>query len=148
MIVKLQKVLNKDDNILNDDRLRGMGLLKLVEMDKPASPPATTPSTSWHRPTPTTNQTASASPSPCQTSPTPSGIIAISTNQAETARPPPGPRRPKIYKNIAASDLKVVRCRQLIEFMKLCEYRRSRSFLYHIFSRFCMFCALLGQGIR
>ena len=21
----------------------------------------------------------------------------------------------------------------------------SRSFLYHIFSRFCMFCALLGQ---
>ena len=40
---------------------------------------------------------------------------------------------------IAASDLKVGRCRQLIEFMKLCEYRRSRSFLYHIFSRFCMF---------
>ena len=34
---------------------------------------------------------------------------------------------------IAASDLKVGRCRQLIEFMKLCEYRRSRSFLYHIF---------------
>ena len=31
---------------------------------------------------------------------------------------------------IAASDLKVGRCRQLIEFMKLCEYRRSRSFLY------------------
>ena len=28
---------------------------------------------------------------------------------------------------IAASDLKVGRCRQLIEFMKLCEYRRSRS---------------------
>ena len=49
---------------------------------------------------------------------------------------------------IAASDLKVGRCRQLIEFMKLCEYRRSRSFLYHIFSRFCMFCALLGQDIR
>ena len=42
---------------------------------------------------------------------------------------------------IAACDLKVGRCRQLIEFMKLCEYRRSRSFLYHIFSRFCMFCA-------
>ena len=34
---------------------------------------------------------------------------------------------------IAASDLKVGRCRQLIEFMKLCEYRRSRSFLYHTF---------------
>ena len=41
---------------------------------------------------------------------------------------------------IAASDLKVGRCRQLIEFMK--------SFLYHIFSRFCMLCALLGQDIR
>ena len=40
---------------------------------------------------------------------------------------------------IAASDLKVGRCRQLIEFMKLCEYRGSRSILYHIFSRFCMF---------
>ena len=43
---------------------------------------------------------------------------------------------------IAVSDMKVGRCRQLIEFMKLCEYRRSRSFLYHIFFRFCMFCAL------
>ena len=32
--------------------------------------------------------------------------------------------------------------------MKVCEYWRSRSFLYHIFSRFCMFCALLGQDIR
>ena len=40
---------------------------------------------------------------------------------------------------IAVSDLKVGRCRQLIQFMKLCEY------LYHILSRFCMFCALLGQ---
>ena len=40
---------------------------------------------------------------------------------------------------IAGSDLKVGRCIQLIELMKLCEYRRSRSFLYHIFSRFCMF---------
>ena len=48
---------------------------------------------------------------------------------------------------IEASDLKVGRCRQLIEFMKLCEYRRSRSFLYHIFSRFCMFCALLGHQV-
>ena len=46
---------------------------------------------------------------------------------------------------IAASDLKVGRCRQLIEFMKLCEHRRSRSFLYHIFSRFCMSCALLAK---
>ena len=32
--------------------------------------------------------------------------------------------------------------------MKVCEYWRSMSFLYHIFSRFCMFCALLGQDIR
>ena len=48
---------------------------------------------------------------------------------------------------IAASDLKVGRCRQLIEFMKLCEYRRSRSFLYHIFSRFCMSCAKIS-GVR
>ena len=37
---------------------------------------------------------------------------------------------------IAASDLKVGRCRQLIKFMKICEYWRSRSFLYHKFSCF------------
>ena len=49
---------------------------------------------------------------------------------------------------IAASDLKVSRCRQLIKFLKVCEYWRSRSFLYHIFSRFCMFCALVGKYIR
>ena len=51
---------------------------------------------------------------------------------------------------IAASDLKVGRCRQLIEVMKLCEYRsvKVKVILYHIFSRFCMFCALLGQDIR
>ena len=35
--------------------------------------------------------------------------------------------------SIAACDLKVGRCRQLIEVMKVCEYLRSRSFLYHIF---------------
>ena len=52
------------------------------------------------------------------------------------------------FRTIAASDLKVGRCRQLIEFMVLCEYRRSRSFLYRIFSRFCLFCALLVQDIR
>ena len=34
---------------------------------------------------------------------------------------------------IAACDLKVDRCRQLIDFMKLCENRRSRSFFYHTF---------------
>ena len=30
---------------------------------------------------------------------------------------------------IAACDLKVGRCRKLFEFMKVCEYLRSRSFL-------------------
>ena len=49
---------------------------------------------------------------------------------------------------IAACDLKVGRCRQLIEIMKEYEYRSSRLFLNHIFSRFRMFCALLGQDIR
>ena len=34
---------------------------------------------------------------------------------------------------IAACDLKVGRCRQLIEIMKVCEYLRLRSFLYYIF---------------
>ena len=34
---------------------------------------------------------------------------------------------------IEACDLKVGRYRQLIEIMKVCEYWRSRSFLYHIF---------------
>ena len=34
---------------------------------------------------------------------------------------------------IAACDLKVGRCRQLIEVMKVCEFWRSGSFLYHIF---------------
>ena len=48
---------------------------------------------------------------------------------------------------IEACDLKVRRCRQLIEIMKVNEYSRSRSFLYHIFFRFCIFCALLGQDI-
>ena len=31
---------------------------------------------------------------------------------------------------IAACDLKVGRCRQLIEFVKVCEYSRSRSLFY------------------
>ena len=34
---------------------------------------------------------------------------------------------------IEACDLKVGRYRQLIDFMKVCEYWRSRSYLYHIF---------------
>ena len=49
---------------------------------------------------------------------------------------------------IAVSDLKGSRSRHLIELLKVCEYLMSRSFLYHIFSRFCMFCALLRQDIR
>ena len=49
---------------------------------------------------------------------------------------------------IEACDLKVGRCRQLIEIVKVCENLRSRSFLYYIFFRFCIFCALLGQDIR
>ena len=34
---------------------------------------------------------------------------------------------------IEACDLKVGRYTQLIEIIKVCEYSRSRSFLYHIF---------------
>ena len=52
---------------------------------------------------------------------------------------------------IAASDMKVGRCRQLIEFMKVCAYCRSMSFftIYEIQNPgFSMFCALLGQNIR
>ena len=40
---------------------------------------------------------------------------------------------------IAASDLKVGRCRQLIEFMKLCEYRRSGHFFAIYFPDFVCF---------
>ena len=49
---------------------------------------------------------------------------------------------------IEACDLKVGRYRQLIDFLKVYEYLRSRSFLYHIFSRFCMFCVLQDHDIR
>ena len=49
---------------------------------------------------------------------------------------------------IAACDLKVDRCRQLIEIMKVVGIEGQGHFLNHIFSRFCMFCALLGQDIR
>ena len=67
---------------------------------------------------------------------------------------------------IAATDLTGRSSRHLIEFTKVCEghfftiyfpgfvffvlylAKISKSFLYHIFSRFCMFCALLGQDIR
>ena len=49
---------------------------------------------------------------------------------------------------IEACDLKVGRYRQLIDFMKVCEYRRSRSFLYHMFSKVCLLCALQSHDIR
>ena len=49
---------------------------------------------------------------------------------------------------IAASDLKGNRSRHLIKFMEVCDYCRSRLFLYHIFSRFFMFYAFLVQDIR
>ena len=41
---------------------------------------------------------------------------------------------------IAACDLKVGRCRQLVEFMKVCEYCRSRSFLPIYFQVFYVLC--------
>ena len=44
---------------------------------------------------------------------------------------------------IEACDLKVGRCRQLIESME-----GQGHFFTIYFSRFCMFCALLGQDIR
>ena len=46
---------------------------------------------------------------------------------------------------IAASDLKGSRSRHLFEFMKVCEYRRSRSFLYHIFFGFVCFMLYLDK---
>ena len=48
---------------------------------------------------------------------------------------------------IEACDLKVGSCRQLIDFMKVCEVKVKVISLPYI-SRFCMFCALLGQNIR
>ena len=44
-----------------------------------------------------------------------------------------------LSETLAANDLKVGTCRQLIEFMKMCEYGRSRSFLYHMFPGFVCF---------
>ena len=38
-------------------------------------------------------------------------------------------KRVEFSETIAASDLKVSRCRHIIEFMKVCEYLRSRLFL-------------------
>ena len=41
---------------------------------------------------------------------------------------------------IEACDLKVGRYRQLIEIMKVCEYLRSMSFLYHFFQVLYVLC--------
>ena len=46
-----------------------------------------------------------------------------------------------ISETIAASGLKICRCRQLIQLMNVSEYLGSRSFLVLVFSRFSMFCA-------
>ena len=46
---------------------------------------------------------------------------------------------------IEAFDLKVGSCRQLIDFMKVCEYQRSRSFLCHIFPGFVCFVLYLAK---
>ena len=48
---------------------------------------------------------------------------------------------------IEACDLKVGRYTQLIEIMKVSIEGQGHFFTIY-FSRFCMFCALLGQDIR
>ena len=50
----------------------------------------------------------------------------------------------ELLETIAACDLKVGRCRQLIEIMKVCEYLRLRPFLYHIFSCFVLYSAKIS----
>ena len=49
---------------------------------------------------------------------------------------------------IEACDLKVGRCRQLIDFMKYVSIEGQGHFFTIYFSMFCMFCVLLGQDIR
>ena len=46
---------------------------------------------------------------------------------------------------IEACDLKVGSCRQRIVFMKVCEYKGSRSFIYHIFPAFVCFVLYLAK---
>ena len=46
---------------------------------------------------------------------------------------------------IEACDPKVGSCRQLIDFMKVCENLRSMSFLYHIFPGFVCFFLYLAK---
>ena len=46
---------------------------------------------------------------------------------------------------IEACDLKVGSCRQLTDFMKVCEYKGSMSFLYHIFPGFVYFVLYLAK---
>ena len=47
-------------------------------------------------------------------------------------------KRVEFSETIAASDLKASRCRHIIEFMKVCEYCRSRLFL-DLGQRLCTF---------
>ena len=49
-------------------------------------------------------------------------------------------KRVDFSETIAASDLKIGRCRQLIEFMKVFEYLRSSPFLPYIFLVFYVLC--------
>ena len=50
---------------------------------------------------------------------------------------------------IATCDLKVGRCRQQIRIMKPRYVSiEGQGHFFTVFSRFCMLCALLGQGIR
>ena len=50
---------------------------------------------------------------------------------------------------IEACDLKVGRYRQLIEIMKVCVSIEDQGHFFTIyFSRYFMFCAILGQDIR
>ena len=49
---------------------------------------------------------------------------------------------------IAACDLKVGRCRQLIEIRRYVRFEGQGHFFTIYFPGFCMFCALLGQDIR
>ena len=48
---------------------------------------------------------------------------------------------------IAASDLKVGRCKQLIAFMKYLSIE-GQGHLFTYITKFCIFCALLCQYIR
>ena len=50
--------------------------------------------------------------------------------------------------NFAASDLKIGRCRHLIEFRMYVSIEGQGHLCTIFISRFCMFCVLLGLDIR